>query len=1051
MNMSLVRIALMSMMVGLSGIGFCLAQVNPPAGSEGDIELENVKAPPRNIQDILQVLDTSKQDFAAQDEAKKILASPKPESNDPKILNNFYYKQAKAFERFGNYRAAVAIYEKIITEYPLTGGAGADELTYYSLAEMRNGNPLKAIDLMQRAYAINFSIGNQRGFIPNNRILIQYFLTIGNLEAAKKTMGLLETQLEQLLANPKVRFVDKVRLEGQVETVRGSIFLREGRPIDAERRFRKAIKLTLDTIANYEGVTNELNSAERNAESARVIDAKSRLAELQNYLAMAFLNQHKFVDAEIMARESINTVISSFGVVAPEITSGLTTLANILLAQGRADEARILALESLRILTLGNSDDLSTRMIRQKNFLGQVLAAEGKYAEADKVYSNLLSNLQRDPELLIKFQPRNLSWVLAMLKTNKVAQATQMTDGLLKQAVGRMDKNSPSLAMTRAFHASALQADGKSSSAATEFKQAIPILVNQAQNDAENSTGSFTQTQRLNFVLSNYLALLAQSAKASPSQAGDAAAEAFQIADVARGSGVQRALTESAARASIKDPQLATLARQEQDLQRRINTLSDLLTGLLSAPANQQLPGVQAKLKTDIDTFKAQRDPIKKEIEKKFPEYAELVDPKPATVERTQKLLKPDEVLVSWYFADTVGYVWAISKDAPVQFVQLPIGRAQIAKEVAQLRKALDPGVSSVEEIPPFDVVLANQLYQQILAPVESALKGKKVLIVVPHAELGQLPLSVLVTKATTQPTKAGTPFAGYKTVPFLTKDIAIAQIPSVTALTALRSLPEGDPNRKSFVGFGDPYFSATQEKQADKGKGTQLATRGIPLALRSAPKTAGVSSAELALLPRLPDTSLEIEDIAKVVGAGPDDIFLHKQASVKQVMSMDLSNRKVVMFSTHGLVPGELNGLTQPALALSSPDVTGDKDDGLLTMDKVIGLKLNADWVVLSACNTAAGEGAASEAVSGLGRAFFFAGTKALLVSNWPVDSVASRQLMTDLFKRQQDNKTLAKPEALRQAMLAQIDQGGVKEGSTVKYSYAHPLFWAPFMVVGD
>jgi CHAT domain-containing protein len=1051
MNMSLVRIALMSMMVGLSGIGFCLAQANPPAALEGDIELENVKAPPRNIKDILQVLDTSKQDFTAQDEAKKILASPKPESNDPKILNNFYYKQAKAYERFGNYKAAVAIYEKIITEYPLTGAAGADELLYYSLAEIRNGNPIKAIDLMQRAYAINFSIGNRTALISGNRTLISYFLNIGDFQAAKKNMDLLETQFEQLLANPKVRFVDKVRLEGQVETARGSIFLREGRSVEAEMRFRKAIKLTIDTIENFKGVNNELNSAERSVESTRVIDAKSRLAELQNLLAVAFLNQNKFIDAEIMARKGIYTVISSYGVVAPETSSGLNTLANVLLAQGRVDEARILTLESLRILNLANPDELSTRTIRQENFLGQVLAAEGKYTEADKVYTNLLSNLQRDPELLIKFQPRNLSWVLAMLKTNKAAQATEMTDVLLKQAVRRMDKNSANLAMTRAFHASALQADGKNSPAASEFKQSIPILVNQARNDAENATSSFIQTQRLNFVLSNYLGLLAQTAKTNPSQSGDAAAEAFQIADVARGSGVQRALTESAARASIKDPQLATLARQEQDLQRRINTLSDLLTGLLSAPANQQLPGVQAKLKTDIDAFKAERDLIKKEIEKKFPEYAELVDPKPATVERTQKLLRPDEVLVSWYFADTVGYVWAISKDAPVQFVQLPIGRAQIAKEVAQLRKSLDPGVTTIEEIPAFDVMLANQLYQQILAPVESALKGKKVMIVVPHAELGQLPLSVLVTKATTQPTKAGTPFASYKTVPFLTKDIAIAQIPSVTALTALRSLPEGDPNRKSFVGFGDPYFSTTQEKQADKAKGTQLATRGIPLALRSAPKTSGVSSAELALLPRLPDTSLEIEDIAKVVGAGPDDIFLHKKASVKQVMSMDLSNRKVVMFSTHGLVPGELNGLTQPALALSSPDVTGDKDDGLLTMDKVIGLKLNADWVVLSACNTAAGDGAASEAVSGLGRAFFFAGTKALLVSNWPVDSVASRQLMTDLFKRQQDNKTLAKPEALRQAMLAQIDQGGVKDGSTMKYSYAHPLFWAPFMVVGD
>jgi CHAT domain-containing protein len=156
-------------------------------------------------------------------------------------------------------------------------------------------------------------------------------------------------------------------------------------------------------------------------------------------------------------------------------------------------------------------------------------------------------------------------------------------------------------------------------------------------------------------------------------------------------------------------------------------------------------------------------------------------------------------------------------------------------------------------------------------------------------------------------------------------------------------------------------------------------------------------------------------------------------------------------MFATHGLVPGELDGLTQPALALSSPEVTGDKDDGLLTMDKVLTLKLDADWVVLSACNTATGEGAGSEAVSGLGRAFFYAGARALLVSNWPVDSAASRNMMTDLFTRQQQSKDISKAELLRQAMLNQIDQGGMKEGNTLRYAYAHPLFWAPFIVVGD
>jgi CHAT domain-containing protein len=326
-------------------------------------------------------------------------------------------------------------------------------------------------------------------------------------------------------------------------------------------------------------------------------------------------------------------------------------------------------------------------------------------------------------------------------------------------------------------------------------------------------------------------------------------------------------------------------------------------------------------------------------------------------------------------------------------------------------------------------------------------------MLTVPHAELGQLPLSLLVTKPTIQPAKGGAvPFANYKSVPWLTREIAVSQLPSVTSLTSLRALPVANANRKNFIGFGDPYFSAQQEKTAEKQlKTTQLATRGIPLNLRSAPKTSGVSSAELALLPRLPDTKNEIEDIAKVVGASNEDIYLNQKASVKQVMNTDLSNRKVVMFATHGLVPGELDGLTQPALALSSPEVTGDKDDGLLTMDKVLTLKLDADWVVLSACNTATGEGAGSEAVSGLGRAFFYAGARALLVSNWPVDSAASRNMMTDLFTRQQQSKDISKAELLRQAMLNQIDQGGMKEGNTLKYAYAHPLFWAPFIVVGD
>ena len=182
--------------------------------------------------------------------------------------------------------------------------------------------------------------------------------------------------------------------------------------------------------------------------------------------------------------------------------------------------------------------------------------------------------------------------------------------------------------------------------------------------------------------------------------------------------------------------------------------------------------------------------------------------------------------------------------------------------------------------------------------------------------------------------------------------------------------------------------------------------TRGAPLKRRSSPKLEGVDSAEIGLLPRLPDTADELKSIALALQEDPSKVlFLGKDAKESAVKTMNLSGFKILAFATHGLVPGELNGLTQPALALSAPAVTGEDGDGLLTMEEILGLKLDADWVILSACNTGAGAGAGAEAASGLGRAFFYAGTRALLVTNWSVHSQSARQLVTDLFKRQADD----------------------------------------------
>jgi CHAT domain-containing protein len=322
------------------------------------------------------------------------------------------------------------------------------------------------------------------------------------------------------------------------------------------------------------------------------------------------------------------------------------------------------------------------------------------------------------------------------------------------------------------------------------------------------------------------------------------------------------------------------------------------------------------------------------------------------------------------------------------------------------------------------------------------------------------LPLSLLPVAPATVAEGNGPLFSGYRDVPWLARTHVVTMISSAAAVRTLRGLPPGNTARAPLIAFGDPLFSPEQAAEAAKAEGQvkvadagAATTRGMPLKRRSSPKLGGIDSADLAMLPRLPDTADELRSIALALQADPAKVLhLGKDANEQVVKTMDLSGFKVLAFATHGLVPGELNGLTQPALALSAPVVAGVEGDGILTMEEVLALKLDADWVVLSACNTGAGAGAGAEAASGLGRAFFYAGTRALLVTNWSVHSQSARELVTDLFKRQADDPKLTRGEALRQAMMALADGPGYigADGKT-EFTYAHPLFWAPYSIIGD
>lgn len=506
----------------------------------------------------------------------------------------------------------------------------------------------------------------------------------------------------------------------------------------------------------------------------------------------------------------------------------------------------------------------------------------------------------------------------------------------------------------------------------------------------------------------------------------------------------------SSLRAAARDPELAETVRREQDLLREISALFGLLTNVLSAPADQRDAGAVQGLRDRIDRLRGERARVREDLEARFPDYVRLIDPRPASLDEVRAASADGEAEVMTYVTDARTYIWSFGKTGPVAFTAASLGRDRIAAAAAQLRRALDPTAVTLADIPDFDTGLAHRLYSLLLAPVADGWQASQHLIVVADGPLGQVPFSLLPTEAGAPETDTSVLFDRYRDVAWLTRTHSVTVMPSAASLMALRALPASGGANRTFVGFGDPFFHENQVAAAASPQTEgQIVSRGglsmrnVPVRLRSVPKTRDVSTADLGRLPRLPDTAEEIQAMAAATRAdAAHDVFLGRSASEPAVRQTPLSDYRVVAFATHGLVPGDLDGLTEPALALTAPDLAGDDDgDGLLTMGEIFELQLNADWVVLSACNTGTADGAGAEAVSGLGRAFFYAGTRALLVSNWPVETTSARILTTDVFDRQVKDSGLSRAEALRQAQVALIDHPGSSMRTAASRSLPMPI----------
>jgi CHAT domain-containing protein len=905
-----------------------------------------------------------------------------------------------------------------------TKGNGVIRLQKFAREEFFSGNYLKSIKFLEQALSrLPSKVKGGRA----NRLsqLVRYYAEIGDFQSAEIVFSKMKGYYNRTKYQDNWRTYYENFGSAAMEQSRGNL-------VQAELHYRKALAaMRLEySLFNEDMVASDL------AEN----------------LAM----QGRLNEAEALSRNAVKHNTERHDKFTAR---SLSQLSRILYEQAHYEDAQYLAHWAITILIDSCADADSVALNSARHAKARALIGLGKWDDALYEFDKIREAMSEVPTLFESRFGADTDWGIALLKTGRAKQAENMFSAAYDITKSRLGPGHYQSGEMLGLLSTAQASRGDAKTALSNFSKAVNIVFSGTNGNGDGVTNLSIRSSRIKMIADGYLMLLSSpEGQAAARAAGiDSKNESFRIAGATLSRSVQHALAESTARSKVSDPELAKIVRQEQDAKHKISALA----GMLSKALSQQ--GVSStlieNLNNNIAQLRSARAAFTAQINSNFPEYSALLNPKPTSVEQVKSTLMPGQALMMTYVAENRTYVWAVKKQGDISFSSVEVAKDKLSDQVAHLRTSLAPdGISSLGDLPEFDVSQAYSIYKQIMLPVESGWKTEKDLVVIADGPLAQLPFSLLPTKPYSLSQTSALMFDEYRTVPWLARSHSVTVLPSVASLQALQATATTTTERRPFVGFGDPFFSSIQAFEADKEQAIQVAsntgTRGIPISLRSVPNTRAVDSATLSLLPRLPDSRPEIQAIAKVLGADPaQDIYLGREASEQNVKTKDLSGYKVISFATHGLVSGDLNGLNQPALALSSPDVTGNKNnDGLLTMGEVLGLKLNADWVVLSACNTASGDGQGAEAISGLGRAFFYAGSRALLVSNWPVHSAATTELMTTLFEKQANDNTLNRAEALRQTRIDLIDNAVFKTADgKAAFSYAHPIFWAPFTIVGD
>jgi tetratricopeptide (TPR) repeat protein/CHAT domain-containing protein len=841
-----------------------------------------------------------------------------------------------------------------------------------------------------------------------------------------------------------------------------SVFLALGRYSEAEEFFRRALAIDEKVFGRENpNVATPLNNL------ATVFKLQGRLGESQGLLERALALREKVLGPE-----------------HPDTISTLNNLASVMEAQGRYNEAeahyrRALAIRE-KVLGLEHAsvaiplNNLALLYLNQRRF-GD---AEPLFVRALAVKEKALGSLHLETALAAS----NLALLYA--SQSRLAEAEPLYLRALTIRETSLSTDHPDIANSLLNLAWLESLRQNWSQSLALFRRSSDVYIKRGLQYEQGVTRPINPqdvavTPESQFTFLKHVSALWQVALQGNEPRRELEDEAFRIGQRASHSEAGGAIAQMSTRSGTRDSTLIRLVRERQDLAGEWWTGDKLLIAAISKPESQRVASAENEQRTRLAAIDARIAEIDRGLAKDFPDYAALANPEPLSIAETQAQLHAEEALVLFLDTPEKAFVWVVTKTGS-RWLRIDVGTKWLAQQVQALRCGLDRaawngegtlrcskllevhGIATAtkeDEPLPFDIARAHDFYELLFGQVADLIDGKRLLIV-PSGPLTSLPFNVLVTAAP----RIAIPvtFADYREVAWLGARQPITVLPSVASLQALRQHAKRSRATKAYFGIGNPVLDgdptvAWQVERARKARDRQhcpetggervAAVTGAHVGLKPLARGGLAAIADIRRQLPLPETRDELCAVVLSLGVPESEIRLGAKATETEVKALSADGRladyRVVHFATHGTMSGEIKGGAEPGLILTPPDEATAEDDGYLSISEIAALKLNADWVILSACNTAGGSTETAEALSGMARAFFYAGARALLVSHWAVDSDATVKLITQTLSTMAADRSVGRSEALRRSMLALIEKGEAYE--------AHPAYWAPFVVVGE